>query len=272
MKKTLIILFLAGSWLMNSCKKDQELLYNSPDNVYFDFTDSQRDSLLYTFAYEPSRAADTIYLPVRLSGIRTHNDRKFIIKAEPDSSTALPLIHYKPFEDYYIIAADSGEYSVPLIIYNTDSLLQERSVTLKFRLFPTADLGVAIPELIFGKLVFSSKLERPDWWSMWMGDYYSQVKNQLFIIVTGQTTLTTGQQGGLDAPKNLYFVSQLTTFLSDPFTWITQNPDKGYVMDKQPDGSYYFYNTANPAKKIPYRYDAQAGAYFFIDENGNEVH
>jgi hypothetical protein len=268
MKRALMILFVAGS-LLTACKKDQELVYNSTDNVYFDFQGSQRDSLLYTFAYEPSRAADTIYLPVRLSGIRSNSSREFILKAEPDSSTALPLIHYKPFEDFYTIGKDSGVRQVPLIIYNTDSLLQQRSVTLKFRLYATNDLGVAIPTLIFGKLVFSSKLERPDWWGMWMGDYYSQVKNQLFITVTGQTSMTTD---GLDAPKNLYLVSMLTTFLSNPANWIAKNPDKGYVLVKQPDGSYYFYNTANPAKRTPYRYDTQAGAWYFIDENGNEVH
>lgn len=271
MKKILILLFIASSWL-TACKKDQQLVYNSPDNVYFDFQGSERDSLLYTFAYEPSRAADTIYLPVRLSGIRTKTSRKFILKAEPDSSTALPLVHYKPFEDSYVIGADSGVHYVPLIIYNTDSLLQQRSVTLKFRLYPTSDLGVAIPDLIFGKLVFSSKLERPDWWGTWMGDYYSQIKHQFFIIVTGLTTLTTGNQGGLDAPKNLYIVSLLTNFLNNPAAWIAKNPGKGYVLQKQVDGSYYFFNTANPSKKTAYRYDAQAGAYFFIDENGNEVH
>lgn len=272
MKRALMILFVAGS-LLTACKKDQELVYNSTDNVYFDFQGSERDSLLYTFAYEPTRAADTIYLPVRLSGIRSNTSRRFILKAEPDSSTALPLTHYKPFEDSYTIGKDSGVRQVPLIIYNTDSLLQKRSVTLKFRLYATSDLGVAIPTLIYGNLVFSSKLERPDWWSMWMGDYYSQVKHQFFIIVTdGVTTLTTGSQGGLDAPKNLYLVSLLTTFLSNPAGWIAKNPNKGYVLSKQPDGSYVFYNTSNPSKKIPYRYDTQAGAWYFIDENGNEVH
>lgn len=252
-----------------ACGRHNELIYNSPANVYFAFTDQQRDSLLYTFAFDPSKGADTLYLPVQLSGSRVNKDRTFLLKAEQDSSTALPYVHYKPFDSTYTLPANTGIVYVPLVIYNTDSLLQYRSVSLKFRLFPTSDLGTNLPELIYGKCVFSSKLERPDWWSMWMGDYFSQVKYQLFIITTGQDALSTS---GLDAPKNLYFVSLLTTFLSDPYTWLARNQASGYVMAQPVNGEAYFYNTANPDKKIRYQFDAQANQYFFIDENGQEVH
>src|ERR1700744_5098683 len=252
-----------------SCSRNNELLYNSPGNVYFNFTAQQQDSILYTFAFNPGKASDTLYLPVQLSGTRVNRDRKFLLKAEPDSSTAQPYIHYKPFDSVYTLPANAGGINVPLVIYNTDSLLQYRSVSLKFRLFPTPDLGTNLPELIYGKAVFSSKLERPGWWEMWMGDYFSQVKYQLFIITTGQDTLSTN---GLDAPKNLYFVSLLTTFLADPYSWLSRNQSTGYVMAQPADGESYFYNTANPAKKILYQYDTQANQYFFIDENGQEVH
>ncbi|HEX5552081.1 MAG TPA: DUF4843 domain-containing protein [Chitinophagaceae bacterium] len=263
-----ISIIMTGITLLCSCHKADLSLYHSPDNVYFDFTGSQRDSLLYTFAYEPARAADTIYLPVRLSGIRVQKARKIIIRIEPDSTTAIVNKDYAPLKDFYTLAPDSGTCYVPLIIYNTDPLLQTKSVQIKFKLYPTPDLDTALSKLITGRLVFSAKLERPDWWGMWMGDYYSQVKHQLFIIVTGQTSLT---MSGLDAPKNLYFVSLLTSFLNDPFKWMGKNPDRGYKLVKLSDGHYSFYNTSNPGKKIEYQYDAQAGKYFFIDENGLEV-
>lgn len=272
MKRFLIYSFLitiSAAWL-TSCKRDDLELYNSPANVYFDFTDAQRDSLLYTFAFDPSREADTVYLPVKLSGLRENRDRKFIIRIDsnPDSTTAVANKHYKPLDSVYTLAANTGETNVPLIIYNTDTALQSKSVQIRFRLYPTSDLDTALPQLIKGRLVFSSKLEEPDWWTMWMGDYFSQVKFQIFIIVTGQTSMTTD---GLDAPKNLYFVSVLTSFLSNPNAWLSKNPDKGYVLEKQDDNTYYFYNKDNPEKKILYRYDAQANRYFFIDENGLEV-
>lgn len=272
MKRIFLFSLVVLALLSVACNKAGLLLYNSPANVYFDFTESQRDSLLYTFAYEPSRAADTIYLPVKLSGIRVDTPRKFIIKIDPDSTTAVPYKNFKPLDSVYTLEANSGICRVPLIIYNTDTLLQTQSVQIKFSLYPTHDLGTDLTRLKSGRLVFSSKLERPDWWGMWMGDYFSQIKYRLFIIVTGKTSLTTGSQGGLDAPKNLYFVSLLTSFLDDPFAWISDHPKAGYVMIKSSDGSYEFYNIANPQKKIWYKYDSQAGKYFFIDENGLEVH
>lgn len=254
------------------CKKSELTLYNSPASVYFDLTASQRDSLLYTFAYTPEKASDTVYLPVKLEGIRADKDRDFILKIDSDSTTAIAGKHYKAIEAAYSIAANTGMLYVPIVLYNTDTLLQRSSVHIKFYLEATRSLGIAMPTLSQARLVFSSKLERPDWWSMWMGDYYSQIKHQLFIIVTGQTVLTTGSEGGLDAPKNLYFVSQLTTFLSNPAKWVNDHPEKGYVLEQIDDRSYHFYSKDNPKKIIIYRYDKVAGRFFFIDENGDQVH
>ena len=41
--------------VFNACKKANLEVYDSPANIYFDFPANQRDSLLYTFAFEPSR-------------------------------------------------------------------------------------------------------------------------------------------------------------------------------------------------------------------------
>lgn len=270
MKRNTILSIVLAAINFSACQKAELKVYDSPASVYFDFTGTQRDSLIYTFAFEPSRGADTIYLPVRLSGIREPADRKFIIKIDPnsDSTTAEAFKHYKPLDSVYILKANTGVTQVPLIIYNSDSTLQSKSVQIKFKLYPTSDLDTALNKLINGKLVFSSKLERPDWWGMWMGDYFSQAKFQLFIITTGQTSMT---MSGLDAPKNLYFVSVLNGFLKDPFTWVKRNTDKGYVLEQQTNERYYFFSKDNPDKKIVYRYDSQAGKYFFIDESGLEI-
>ena len=62
------------NWLLAcclACQPDEVMQYQSPDNVYFDFTTApNRDSLLYSFAYTPELPADTIFLPVRISGLR----------------------------------------------------------------------------------------------------------------------------------------------------------------------------------------------------------
>lgn len=266
-KKIFIIGLLAGI-AMASCKKEPELVYESADNVYFDFKTENKDSIVFTFAYDPLRLLDTIILPVKISGLRVHYERKFKIEVMTDSSTAVADTHFKSFEDQYTMAADSGTCHVPLVIYNKDSLLASRSVILRFKLTATSDLGTKIPALIYGKVIISNKLEQPVWWNMWLGSYYSRVKHELFLITTGVKDLTTN---GQDAPKNLYFVGLLTTFLNDPFTWVSNHAEAGYVLELRTDGNYDFYNSSNPYKKILLRKNVQSNKFYFIDENGAEV-
>ncbi|WEK38126.1 MAG: DUF4843 domain-containing protein [Candidatus Pseudobacter hemicellulosilyticus] len=271
MKK--IVLIALPLFLFFACKKAEEQKYDSRDNIYLDLYGSNRDSILYTFAYTPEIQADTLGIPVRIAGLRTDTsagteDREFILKAELDSSTAVPGKHFKALESVYHIKKGTGYTEVPLIIYNTDPLLQEQSVTLHFRLYSSKDFGVNIPKLVFGKLVLSSKLERPGFWGMWFGDYYSRTKHEIFLITTGKRELSTE---GLDAPMNLYFVSLVNSFLADPARWVEKNPAKGYVLEADGSGRYYFYNVANPTKKMLYRLNEQANKYYFIDENGKEV-
>ena len=257
---------------LSGCHKSDLTLYSSPASVYFAVSDAQRDSMLYTFAYTPEKAVDTIYLPVMLEGTRADRPRSFVLKVDPDSTTAVAGKHYEALKPGYDIPAGQGIFRVPIVLYNTDTLLEQQSVHIKFYLEGSEDLGINMPDLCAVRLVFSSKLERPDWWSMWMGDYYSQIKHQLFIIVTDQITLTTGSEGGLDAPRNLYFVSLLTTFLNNPAKWVADHPEKGYVLEKQNDSTYYFFNKDNPKKVILYSLDSQTGNYYFMDENGVQIH
>lgn len=271
MKKLFPIILLVLS--VASCKKAEELKYSSPDNIVFDFAPDDKDSILYTFAYTPDLALDTISIPVRISGNQTSTDRTFIIKAMPDSSTAIPGKHYEAFKDSYVMPANKGRVSIPLVIYNTDSALQNQSVKLKFKLYANDNFGIALVTEIKGTLVFSSALEKPDWWSSWLGDYYSRTKHLLFLIATnGVREMTYGQNVGFDVPKNLYIVSLLTTLMADPATWVKKNPGRGYVLEKIKDSDdYYFYSTNNPAKKILYKKDDGASTYHFIDEFGQRI-
>ncbi|RFM28204.1 DUF4843 domain-containing protein [Deminuibacter soli] len=266
MRKKLYFALLAVG-ITASCKKAVELTYNSPDNIHFNFDQKQADSVLFTFAYTPNLSADTISLPVQLSGIRADHDRRFIIRVDKDSTTAIENLHYKPFDSSYVLPANTGTVFVNFVIYNNDSLLQQRSVSIRFRLYPTADLGTNLPyKLISNKVVFSNKLEEPEWWPMWMGDYYSQVKHELFIVVTGLAELSTNPQ---EAPKNQYLASLETDFLRDPRPWLKKHPD--YVLELQPDGNYRFYNIHTPKNTVLYRLKPESGRYFFVDENGNDI-
>jgi hypothetical protein len=267
--KQFILLAISIAMVAGACKKTEEITYHADDSVYFDFkTAAERDSIVYTFAYEPDLAKDTILLPVRISGIRMPATRSFGIQVVQSSSTAVAGTHYEAFKSSYTMPADSGVFLLPVIILNKDPQLTTTSVSLQLKLLPSADLDTAINTLIKARIVFSNKLEKPIWWNMWLGGYYSQVKHQLFLISSGATDLTTS---GLDAPKNLYHVGRLNGFLNDPFTWVTQNVDKGYVLTVRADGNYDFYNSKNPDKKILLRKNTSSGKFYFIDEANKEV-
>jgi hypothetical protein len=116
--------------------------------------------------------------------------------------------------------------------------------------------------------VFSAKLEKPKWWDMWLGSYYSIVKHQLFRLSATTDDLTTA---GIDAPKNLFYVDKLKALLTSPATWVFNNPDKGYVFAVRPDGDYDFYDASAPDKKFLYKKDVASGKFYFMDENGIKV-
>lgn len=267
----LYILILLAFIALASCKKAEEMHFDHSANVYFDIYNKDKDSIVRTFAYTPNLAQDTVWLPVRISGIRIPSQRVFTARVEADSSTAVAGLHYELLKKSYTVNANNGGAEIPFIIYNKDKLLEQKSVSVIIKLIASDDFGIEIPNLLRAKVVFSAKLEKPNWWDAWPLNPYSRVKHELFILVTGQTSLTTD---GLDAPKNLYFTGLLTTMLNNPFKWVANNVAKGYVLEEVAAGSadsYYFYNVSNPDKKTLLRKNQQTGKYYFIDENGNEV-
>lgn len=268
--KPYIIIFLA-MLCASSCKKADKMIFDHSANVYFDIHDGAKDSIVKTFAYTPTLAQDTVWLPVRLAGIRINEPRTFIARVEADSSSAVPETHYEPLKASYNIGADRGIGYIPLVIYNKDKELENRSVSVIIKLIGTDDLGIENPYMLRAKVVFSAKLEKPDWWDTWPLSPYSRTKHELFFLTTGQQSMT---KEGLDAPKNLYYVSLLNTMLNNPFNWVVKNPLKKYVIEPVTEGNtdqYYFFNTNNPAKKTLLKKNVQNGKYYFIDENGNEV-
>src|SRR5690606_40774413 len=232
MRKNIYILLALVFFLFFSCQKTELKTYDTAANVYFDLTPEARDSIVYTFAYEMTRASDTLYIPVRLMGNREGNQRHFQVYVEKDSSTARSNEHYQALSVAYRLEADKGTGYVPLIIHNTKDL-EEKSVSLILKLKASPDFGINDPRLIRTYIILSARLEKPNWWGNWPLGEYSRVRHQLFFIATKQRQLSTE---GLDAPKNLYFANLLTIMLNDPFKWVADHPEKGYVLESKDNG------------------------------------
>lgn len=253
--------------LISACKKAELLTYDYNSGIYFNLQNTDRDSIVYTFAYNINKSTDTIHIPVSISGIRNNSDRHFSAYVEIDSSSAQEGKHYEKLAENYVMSNGNGKTTLPLVIYNTADL-EDNSVSLIIKLKETADFHIENPKIIRAKVVFSARLEQPIWWSMWLGEY-SRTKHQLFMIATEQTSMT---MDGLDAPKNLFFADLLRMMLNNPFQWVERNPDKNYLLRTDDSGiTYKFYHKDNPNRTILLRKNAGSGLFQFIDELGREV-
>jgi len=267
--KKIVYSFFATVIFLAACSKADLVSYNTNDNIYFDLDAAgNRDSILYTFAYYPDKLQDTVWVPVRISGIRTDRDRSYKVIIIDSATTAIANTHYEPFRESYVLPAGTGTAALPVVLFNNDPELVNRSFAITIQLVNTEDFGADLKQIITARVVFSNKLEKPKWWEMWLGGYYSQVKHQLFRLAATTEDLT---MDGLDAPKNLYYVNKLQALLNNPEVWVSSNPDKGYVLEARPDGNFDFYYTGTPEKKLLYRKNTSSGKFYFIDENGNEV-
>lgn len=276
MKKTNIIIVLL-SIVLFACKKDEPLAYSTADNIYFDFTpddkEDKADSIVYSFAYNPEKDVDTILIPIRLAGIRQSVARKFSVGIVDTSTTAIASLHYKPLEKEYTLAADSGTFLLPLIVYSKDTALKTKGVILTLSLEASSDLGISFKDLRRGFIKLSNKLEKPVWWDVWAGEMtiYSRVKHELFIRTSGTTELPPTQADYQQTPKALYYIRRFKSFLQDPFKWVVDYSEEGYVITQEADGNYYFYSSGTPENKYMMEKSSADGKYYFKDEEGNRV-
>lgn len=277
MKKSKFTIFLlpllAIVGILCSCSSNDDFLYQSQDNVYFNFADSTASKISFTFAYTPMLTQDTIFVPVKISGKRVSTDRFFKIVVVDSLTTAKPGVHYKPLAEKYLMPADSGAIAVPIIIYNTDPLLNDSTLTLGFALQPTGDFQIEFPDKVKGSVSFSNRLEQPSWWIYWMGQLgtYSRTKHQLFLISSGTTTLAdmSKPDAYLLVPETLFHISLYKAFLADPFAWIIDNP--AYALAKKENGDYDFYLKDSPEKITHLVWDKASNTYHFKDEKGQLI-
>lgn len=291
MKKNILFMLLVAT-VMLGCKKEGLTTYKSPDgtdNIYLAYlqninnlsTDNQKtDTVVYTFAYTPALARDTIWVPVQISGNRVSHPRSFVLKADASLSTAVSALHYEPLKASYTMPADSGLVHIPIVLLNTDTALANKSVRLTLEVSGGTDFSSNLPFYLRSVYIdFSNRLEEPAWWPYWgqLGTY-SRVKHQLFLISSGTRDLVElNPQVDPDyyyyIPRCLYYINNMHEFLIDPFTWVQQNPGAGYTLTKRTDGTgdYDFYNVASPTKKYWLKYFASVDKYIFIDEYGNQI-
>lgn len=276
--KKLLMTGILGALVVAGCKKTTEQIFTAPDNIYFDFQpldkdDPRVDSIAFSFALFPDLATDTVFLPVRIAGLRKSVDRKFKIAVVDTSSTAVAGLHYKALDAEYTMPADSGSTKVPIVLYSSDPALTTKTVRIKFRLVASADFGVTTHEYDSAKIIFSNRLEKPAWWDVWQGELgaYSRVKHELFIRTSGTLDLPLTNTNAQLTPKVLFHTRRFRNFLFDPINWVKDNAGDGYTVEAAGAGKYYFYAISNPEKKYLLELNPGDNRYYFKDENGNRI-
>ncbi|WP_205513851.1 DUF4843 domain-containing protein [Longitalea arenae] len=266
----IMIIAMAAVLLMTACRKEELSTFNNPgNNIYFNLEPyGYKDSLLYSFAYHPEKAKDTIWVPLRISGNRVNRAMAYAVKVIDSSTSAEVNKHYEPLKDQYLFPADSGSAFMPVILYSADTMLLDRSYSLTIQLVPTGDLNTGLTQLLTARIVFSNRLEKPKWWDQCPGGNYSIVKHQLFRLAATTEDVTTDP---LATPIRIYYNDRFKALLANPKTWIANNPDKGYEIQERPDGNYNFYYSGTPDKKMLYRKNPNSGTFYFVDENGKDV-
>lgn len=276
MKRYLIITMLVS--LLFGCKKDDIKPYDlTKDNIYLNYANT--DSLVYSFAYHPELAKDTIWVPVIISGKISHQDRHFELAVVDSATTAVAGKHYEQLKPSYKMPADSGTVRIPVVLLNTDTALANKSVNLTIRVSGGEDFASGLPGKIRTKrILYSNRLEEPVWWSSWAGNLgkYSRVKHQLFLISSGTTDLVIANSYPdwyLEIPRTLYYIANTSYLLKYPFQWVSEHPEAGYILEKRNDntGDYDFFSPGAPARRFLLKYYASVDKYVFIDENGDQV-
>jgi len=265
MKKIKIII-MAAVVLITACQKKDVASYHGNANIYFNINTT--DSVLYTFALHPGKARDTAWVPIRISGDRENRDRVYSVKVIDSLSTGVVNKHYEPLKDQYVLPADAGVTYMPVVLYNTDTMLFKRSFVLKLQIAPTGDFNADLAEQATTRVVFSNRLEKPSWWDKCPGGSYSIVKHQLFRL---SATTEDVPVGTYSQPIWIYYAAKLQSLLVSPATWIVNNPDKGYVLKDRADGNKDFYQAQSPDKSFLYKKDPSSGNFYFIDENNQQV-
>jgi hypothetical protein len=282
MKRNISYFFLLVGTVLFGCKKETQPVFNSKNSIYLNYKnkDGGQDTsvLTYSFAYNPTLAADTVWVPVIISGTRVNHNRQFALTVVDSSTTAKSGLHYEPLKASYVMPADSGTVRVPVIIKNSDPELANKSVNLTILVSGGPDFDSLLPvEIRTRSIYYSARLEKPIWWIYWQGDLgdYGRIKHQLFLISSGTIDLVDMSipNAFLQIPRALYYIDNTRQFINDPFTWVVRHPEKGYVLTRRTDGSkdYDFYSSASPNKKFYLKYYAQVDRYFFVDENGQQV-
>jgi hypothetical protein len=270
--KKLFFLLLVAAW---ACDDAADYHYNAPrDHVYFDFADTSKSHITFSFAYFSGIDRHVLHVPVRVSGPRVPRDRRFRVELL-GATTATPGLHFAPLQDEYILAADSGRATIPVELLLGDPRMVDSTFVIALGLVDSPDLDVDFPTNS-ATIAFSNRLERPEWWNYWQGELsdYSRTKHYLFLCMSGTVDLSDPGTEGERTLHSLNFIKNFKAALFDPVAWVARHPEFACEETAPGSGTYSFYKRVEPERAVTctlVNMGPMGVRYMFFDENNNPI-
>ncbi|TKC63998.1 DUF4843 domain-containing protein [Pedobacter hiemivivus] len=153
MKRKILIAFLPLLACLWSCQKDI-MEYQGSEGVYFAVQSGSASFDARNWPYQPDSEVefvrinkDVVDFPVKvmITGPVKNYDRTFRVEVNPDSTTAVPNVHYDPIKEEWSIPANAVSINVVVRLKRTADL-KVSGKTLGLRLVPTKDFSLSFPE------------------------------------------------------------------------------------------------------------------------------
>lgn len=198
---------IAALALMQSCKKDDIMLYDSGDHVQFN--KSYTDSSMFSFLALPNEDEAQAPLVIELVGKPSGKDRQYKISVVKDQSTATPQHYSLPAT--FTLKANRTQDTAWITVKKLPDI-SVKPVRLVLMIESTDELKYGQIDYCVSILNISNVIARPDWWNQTVEWYYlgeySDKKFKLFIQVTGLSEINSAN---IDEVR--YYTMKLKSYL-----------------------------------------------------------
>lgn len=168
-----------------ACKKSEIETYHGQEVIYFNDllsnSDSQRDSVILSFARMSDTAVDTtLNIPVAIMGKPVNRDRYFKVQVDQAASTAIAGKYYDALPEQILFKAGSVNGVLPIKIHRYPDMLKQ-IFSLSIQLVPNGDFQVNTASIASAttvirrdryKVLMTDILIKPDWWSSSVDSYF----------------------------------------------------------------------------------------------------
>ncbi|MFB6454643.1 DUF4843 domain-containing protein [Chitinophaga sp. Hz27] len=199
MKKNLLyITFLGLLVSFAACKKSELQTYTDTPRIYFyrQMGGINFDSITYSFAVRPdSLIQDTVWVPMRIMGLSTTQDRTAKIDVMADSTNALAPDDYELLPTK--VAANSYTTKLGIVVHRSSNV-KKNEVRIKLAVGTNTDFAPGVANsypggstgggTAFFLVKINNKVTKPANWDnllVYFFGTYSDVKYRFVIQVTG---------------------------------------------------------------------------------------